>query len=1138
MPMRPAYSWRNPRWFSISFVLLILAFALWGTAAAAPPAQADEAEWLLMFYMDADDNTLEMDILIDLQEAELIGSTDQVHIVAQVDRFEGSFDGMGDFTTTKRFYVTQDDDVNVIGSEEIEDLGEVNMGDSETLLDFITWAATNYPARKTMLVLSDHGIGWPGGFGDPSPDVLGAHDIFLREAFGHDNLWLMEIDETLEQALAATGIEQFDIVGFDACLMAQLEVFTAVAPHARYSVASEETEPGVGWAYTAILDTLVNNPEMDGAELSQTIVANYIDQDMRLRIDPGFTGGAEPEVVAAQLFHDATLTAVDLSQIGTLNSALNDLTVALSALDQKTVAQARNYAQSYESVFGDEWPSPYIDLGSFLGNLTTQSKDAALQEAADGVSAALGSTVIAERHGDGRPGSTGIAIYFPVPSLYTIQDNWGYTEVAARFAAESQWDEFLAFHTGGGTPPSFNRPKPGLPEQVNAQFGELIAPEDVEILFQDIADLQGEELSPEEIAVMLVDDGGYPQEVVDFLLENGGLGAATGAPATSVSTPAKPIRVSPIALSAEVVAPGAPVAIQSEISGDRLGYVYSFIGRFLPTEDVLIIEDRDYIFADEDATVGGVTYPVWPEEGFIAEFTWEPTVYAMSDGETSLRVLFQPESYGESPTYSVDAIYHFQNGSTDRFARLFFRDGELVQILGFTGAETNSVGAPSEIRPTPGDSVTILEQGINLAAAEGEDDSYQREVGDLIFGETTFFIEETPAPSGNYVVGIIAEDLDGNTYEQYEGIFVANDEAVAEDGFLPYVNDELAFALLYPEEWIVDDSEANAISFVSGDETSVVIVSQTSYPDAADALDANTQALLDAVAGLGEESDLEDLEFAESATEFILGSLDAQSVDFSATLDGTPLLGSVVAATPQSGLTYIFLAMAQDDVYEDTAPLFDAMSYSFDVLISGIERGEAGAALPEVGEVLFADDFSDPESGLYDDAEPSEWGQGYYDSETERYVYDLAANSGGIYDYYEGVELPESFALEIVASYTGAADNVYGLIFQVVDDESFYLFRVSGDGYFIVEKSEAGEVTPLIDWTIADNVATEEGGENILTVVAQGADYGVYVNGVQVGSFSDDSYSGGSFGIAADNFDAETPASFYYDNLAVYELAE
>lgn len=1134
MAALPAHPKRLARWLSISFVLLILSSILFGTAAAAPPAQADEAEWLLMFYLDADDNTLELDMLIDLQEAELIGSSDQVHIVAQVDRFKGAFDGMGDFTSAQRFYITQDDDVNVIGSKMIKDLGEVNMADGETLLDFITWAVTNYPARKTMLVLSDHGIGWPGGFGDPDPDVLGAHDIFLREGFGHDNLWLMEIDETLERARAATGIEQFDIVGFDACLMAQLEVFTAIAPHARYSVASEETEPGVGWAYTAILSMLTQNPEMDAADLSQVVVATYIDQDMRLHIDPNFTDGLEPEEMAAQLFNDATLTAVDLSKIGAVNSRLNDLTVALSAIDQKAVAQARSYAQSYESVFGDDWPSPYIDLGSFLGNVTAQSNDPALKKAADAVWVAMGNAVIAERHGEGRPGSTGIAIYFPVPAMHAIQDNWGYSQVAARFAEESQWDEFLAFHSGGA-PQSFSRPKASLPEQVNAQFGELIAPEDVEILFQDIADLLAEGFVAEEIIPILVDEWGYPQEVVEFVAAADGLAApATGRSASRAA--AKPVRVGPIALSAEVAEPGAPVNIQSEISGDQLSYVYSFIGRFLPTEDVLIIEDRDYIFADENKTVGGVTYPVWPEEGFAVDFDWEPTVYAISDGEISLRVLFQPESYGESPTYSVDTIYHFADGSPDRYAKLLFREGELVQVFGFTGAQTNGVGAPREIHPATGDSVTILEQGINLAG-ETEDDSYRREVGDLTFGETKFFIEETPAPSGNYVVGIIAEGLGGERYEQYEGLFVVNEEAASEDGVLPYVNDELSFALLYPEEWSIDDSDTEAISFVSPDETSAVTLLQGSYPDAANALAANEQALVDAVEGMGKESDLADVEFAEAA-DFVLGAYDARIIDFSATLDDIPLLGSVVAATPKTGTTFIILALAQDDVYTDTAPLFDSLFFSFDVLLSGLDRDEAGAALPDVGEVLFSDDFTDPASGLYDDAEPSEWGQGYYDAKTKRYVYALVPDSGAIYDYYTDVALPESFALEISTSYTGTADNAYGLIFQVVDDESFYLFRVSGDGYFIVEKADADGITPLIDWTIADGVATSEGGENHLAVVGQGAEYSVYINGALVGSFSDESYSGGSVGIAADAYDPEVPASFFFDDLAVYELAE
>lgn len=1122
------------RWTPIALLLALFLFLAMGVAGAAPPQQAGEAEWLLMFYVDADDDTLELDMLIDLQEAELVGSTDQVHIVAQVDRFKGSFDGMGDFTGAKRLYITQDADVNVIGSEVVQELGEVNMADSQTLLDFITWAVSNYPARKTMLVLSDHGIGWPGGFGDPDPDVQGAHNIFLRDAFGHDNLWLMEIDETLEQAREATGIEQFDIVGFDACLMAQLEVFTAIAPHARYSVASEETEPGVGWAYTAFLAELAQNPEMDGAALAQTIVANYIDQDMRLRIDPNFTGGLEPEVVARQLFHDATLTAVDLAQIESLNAALNDLTVALSAIDQKAVAQARNYAQAYESVFGEEWPSPYIDLGSFVGNVTAQNKDANLKQAADGLKAALNAAVIAERHGDGRPGSTGVAIYFPVPALFNFQNNWGYSDVAARFAAESQWDEFLAFHSGGGAPQSFNRPKPGLPEQVLAQFGEVLSAEDVELLFAAIEELRAEELDAETIAAALLDEWGFPEEVVEFLAAAGALGEPSAAPV--VSSAAKPIRVSPIALSAEVAEPGAPVNIQAEISGDRIGYVYSFIGRFLPGEDVLIIEDQDYIFAEENETVGGVTYPLWPEEGFTVDFDWEPTVYAVSDGENAVRVLIQPESYGETPTYSVDAIYHFANGGRDRYARLFFRDGELVQVLGFTGAEASGVGAPWEIRPTEGDSVTLLAQGINLDP-EAEDDSYSREAGELIFGETRFFIEETPAPSGNYVVGIIAEDLDGNSYEQYEGLFVVNEEAAVEEGLLPYVNDPLAFALLYPEEWISDEDENGVVSFVSPDETAVVSIFQTSYPDATSALDANDQALLDAVENLGADADLADVAFAEPI-DYILGAFDARLVEFSASLDGIPLLGSVAAATPQSGMTFVVLTMAQDDVYEDVAPLFDALFFSFDVLISGIERGETGAPLPEIGEILFYDDFSDPASGLYDDAEAQEWGRGYYDPKTERYVYALSAQPGAIYDYYLDVALPDSFALQVSAGYTGTDNNAYGLIFQMVDEESFYLFRVSGDGYFLVEKAGADGVETLIDWTIADNIATEEGGENVLTVVAVGADYALYINGAQVGSFSDDEYSGGSFGLVADAYEPDAPASFFYDELIVAELAE
>ena len=613
---------------------------------------------------------------------------------------------------------------------------------------------------------------------------------------------------------------------------------------------------------------------------------------------------------------------------------------------------------------GEKWPSPFIDLGHFTQIIMQNSSDGEVQSAGLALQEALGNAVIAERHGIGRDGSQGIAIHFPVKSMHQIGQNLGYNTIAARFADGGQWDEFLAFHAGSGTIQSVSLPAASPIDLVTEQFQDLLDADDVDFLFGLIAELVGEGLGPEEIAYILVDEAGFPQEVADFVSEINVLEPSPDEVAAPSSF-AKPIKVSPIALSSELVEPGAPVNIHAEIEGERLAYVYSFIGRFLPWDDVLIVEDQDFIFSETDKEVGGITYPDWPADGFEVDFDWEPTVYALSDGETSLRILFQPESYGESPTYSVDGIYHFQDGSPDKYAQLRFRDGELVQIFGFTGEETDGRGAPREIRWTAGDSVTILEEGINLAA-DGEEGDYVWEIGEITFGDVTPFIEETPAPSGNYVVGIIAEDLDGQLTEQYEGLFVLNEEAAAEDGVVPYVNDELAYALLYPEEWFVDDEDAEYTAFVNEDDTAFVTVALLDVADAGSLVDASDQAIFAAVEELGIDADLVGLEFGE-IDDFVLGAYDGRIIDFTTELDGIPLSGMVVASTPVEGVTYVLLALAQDDVYDDAAPVFDSIFFSFDVLLSGIDRTVAGDAPPAIGELIFVDDFSNASSGLYED---------------------------------------------------------------------------------------------------------------------------------------------------------------------------
>ena len=254
-----------------------------GAGSAGAAGTKAGQTWTVLLYQDADDQVLEKDIMTDLNEAERVGSTDRVNIVSQIDRYKGAYSGDGNWDDTCRYFIKNDQDLNNLNSQLLQK-GEANMSDGNTLVDFVKWGMENYPADKYVLVLSDHGMGWPGGWSDPNPGGPGPRGIPLARAMG-DDLYLMELDDALATIQRDTGLEKFEIIGMDACLMSHLEVFNALEPYARYAVASQETEPALGWAYTAFLDTLTKNPDISGADLSKSIVDTYISGDQRILDD-------------------------------------------------------------------------------------------------------------------------------------------------------------------------------------------------------------------------------------------------------------------------------------------------------------------------------------------------------------------------------------------------------------------------------------------------------------------------------------------------------------------------------------------------------------------------------------------------------------------------------------------------------------------------------------------------------------------------------------------------------------------------------------------------------------------------------------------------------------------------------------
>jgi hypothetical protein len=81
------------------------------------------------------------------------------------------------------------------------------------------------------------------------------------------------------------------------------------------------------------------------------------------------------------------------------------------------------------------------------------------------------------------------------------------------------------------------------------------------------------------------------------------------------------------------------------------------------------------------------------------------------------------------------------------------------------------------------------------------------------------------------------------------------------------------------------------------------------------------------------------------------------------------------------------------------------------------------------------------------------------------------------------------------AAMDGPEDNGYGLIFRLSDDRrSFYLFLVSSNGYYKVERYLDGAAKALSNWIESPLVNTGMGARNRLRVVATGATFRFFIN--------------------------------------------
>ncbi|MBR5981049.1 MAG: hypothetical protein IK035_03485, partial [Firmicutes bacterium] len=146
---------------------------------------------------------------------------------------------------------SQDDET--IASDVIADLGPLDMSDANVLEQFVKAATAKYPAKKTALVMWNHGGGWGGMSSDEG----------ARTGEKTPQMSLAAFEKALANIAPLQPDGKFELVHFDMCLMGQSEVVAACAPYGRYMLASTPVEPAIGMDYDKYLPLFTGNKATD-----------------------------------------------------------------------------------------------------------------------------------------------------------------------------------------------------------------------------------------------------------------------------------------------------------------------------------------------------------------------------------------------------------------------------------------------------------------------------------------------------------------------------------------------------------------------------------------------------------------------------------------------------------------------------------------------------------------------------------------------------------------------------------------------------------------------------------------------------------------------------------------------------------
>jgi hypothetical protein len=386
------------------FTLSIKSLALLLLISVPLSGQNAQKPWTFLVYMAADNN-LNPDADLNISQMQKSSTNENVNILVYLN-----IKRKGQKKQTQKL-VIHNGVITQEGPTTVEDSGS-----EQTLIKALNWAILEYPSDHLAVDLWDHGSG-----------ALNRSMIEHRGVCYDDTTGNYLTDRKYQAALnyAVNSLRhgaKIDVITFDACLMAMIEVGYTLQDYANYMVASQETVPGEGFNYETVLAPFAKG-SLDPASFAKWLVSSY---------DDNYKSSGESYTLSAYDLNKLTAVINSTNKIADLSNSLIKQNLRQVAVAIKRSAAAPLCPHFTEPTYIDLYIF-YLNLSNYLNRITLNNS--ALAQVKTELKAVLGSLpscIIANAHSKDLLKARGMSIYFPdlsygiepsYPELYWTEKN-------------------------------------------------------------------------------------------------------------------------------------------------------------------------------------------------------------------------------------------------------------------------------------------------------------------------------------------------------------------------------------------------------------------------------------------------------------------------------------------------------------------------------------------------------------------------------------------------------------------------------------------------------------------------------------------------------------------------------------------